>query len=46
MDLPNPQPGQKSIPRLLNGQTVKCEELSTLIKARIMMPVIQSRASG
>ena len=46
MDFPNPQPGQKSIPRLLNGQTVKWDEPSTLIRARTIRPVIQTRASG
>lgn len=46
MDLPNPQPGQKSIPRLLKGQNVKCEVPSTLISARTIRPVIQTRASG
>ena len=46
MDLPRPQPGQKSIPIFFNGQIEKCEAVSALIKASINNPEIQITASG
>lgn len=46
IDLPNPQPGQKSSPTLLKTQKVKWELLSGEMNIRIIRPRIHTTASS